>query len=124
MKALEKDRTRRYETASTFAADILRYLHYEPVEAGPPSARYRLKKLACRYRPVLVTASRVCHPACRCGDHQRVVGLPRKSARDAADRARLVADDQRKVAEIEKRRADANATAARQSQKVAQVERD
>jgi serine/threonine protein kinase len=43
MKALEKDRTRRYETASGLAADILRYLHDEPVEASPPSAGYRLK---------------------------------------------------------------------------------
>ena len=36
MKALEKDRTRRYETANGLARDIERYLHDEPVEAGPP----------------------------------------------------------------------------------------
>ena len=40
MKALEKDRTRRYETANAFAADVSRYLNDEPVEACPPSARY------------------------------------------------------------------------------------
>ena len=45
MKALEKDRNRRYETASGFAADIERHLHDEPVEAGPPSAAYRFRKL-------------------------------------------------------------------------------
>ena len=43
MKALEKDRTRRYESASVFAADIRRYLADEPVEAGPPSAWYRMR---------------------------------------------------------------------------------
>ena len=40
MKALEKDRTRRYETANGFAADVQRHLNDEPVEACPPSARY------------------------------------------------------------------------------------
>ena len=39
MKALEKDRTRRYETANGLARDIQRYLADEPVEARPPSAR-------------------------------------------------------------------------------------
>ena len=46
MKALEKDRTRRYESASGLAADVQRYLDDEPVEASPPSAVYRLRKLA------------------------------------------------------------------------------
>ena len=50
MKALEKDRNRRYETASGFAADIERHLHDEPVEAGPPSAAYRFRKFARRNR--------------------------------------------------------------------------
>ncbi len=45
MKALEKDRTRRYETASGFARDIGRFLAGDPVEAGPPSATYKLRKL-------------------------------------------------------------------------------
>ena len=45
MKALEKDRTRRYETAGGLARDIERYLEGEAVEAGPPSARYKLSKL-------------------------------------------------------------------------------
>src|SRR5262249_19691447 len=40
LKALEKDRNRRYETASAFAADVQRYLHDEPVLACPPSAWY------------------------------------------------------------------------------------
>ena len=48
MKALEKDRTRRYESANDFARDIQRYLHDEPVEACPPSSVYRLKKFAAQ----------------------------------------------------------------------------
>jgi serine/threonine protein kinase/tetratricopeptide (TPR) repeat protein len=56
MKAIEKDRTRRYETANGFARDIERYLEGDPVEAGPPSASYRLRKFARKHRPALVTA--------------------------------------------------------------------
>jgi tetratricopeptide (TPR) repeat protein len=55
MKALEKDRHRRYETASGLARDVERYLAGEPVEAGPPSAWYRFRKFARRNRVVLTT---------------------------------------------------------------------
>src|SRR5205807_3825974 len=48
MKALEKDRNRRYETANGFAADVQRYLADEPVLACPPSAWYRFRKFARR----------------------------------------------------------------------------
>src|SRR5262249_52916359 len=44
MKCLEKDRTRRYETANGLAADLKRYLTNEPVLARPPSAAYRFQK--------------------------------------------------------------------------------
>ena len=57
MKALEKDRTRRYETAIGLARDIERHLNDEPVEAGPPSATYRLQKFARKYRSVLAAAA-------------------------------------------------------------------
>jgi serine/threonine protein kinase len=53
MKALEKDRNLRYETANGFAMDLQRYLADEPVLAGPPSAAYRLRKFARRNRHVL-----------------------------------------------------------------------
>ncbi len=56
MKALEKDRNRRYETANDLAADVRRYLDDEPVQACPPSARYRLGKFAKRHRVPLATA--------------------------------------------------------------------
>jgi serine/threonine protein kinase/WD40 repeat protein len=57
MKALEKDRTRRYETANGLARDIQRYLSDEPVEACPPSAGYRLRKLMRKHRGGLATAA-------------------------------------------------------------------
>jgi serine/threonine protein kinase/Flp pilus assembly protein TadD len=53
MKALEKDRSRRFETASAFAADVQRYLADEPVLACPPSAWYRLRKFARRNKTAL-----------------------------------------------------------------------
>ena len=57
MKALEIDRTRRYETASAFAADVKRYLADEPVAAGPPSAWYHFRKFARRRRGPLAMAA-------------------------------------------------------------------
>jgi serine/threonine protein kinase/Flp pilus assembly protein TadD len=59
MKALEKDRNRRYETANAFAADLLHYLRDEPVQACPPSAAYRFGKSARRNRAVITTAALV-----------------------------------------------------------------
>jgi WD40 repeat protein/serine/threonine protein kinase len=56
MKCLEKDRTRRYEAASGLAKDIERYLADEAVEACPPSAGYRLRKFARKYRKPLAVA--------------------------------------------------------------------
>src|SRR6185295_1792293 len=56
MKALEKDRNRRYETANHFAADVERYLQDKPVEACPPSATYRLRKFVRRQKGALVIA--------------------------------------------------------------------
>ncbi len=56
MKCMEKDRTRRYETATGIAADIQRYLRDEAVEASPPSTTYKLRKLARRYRRPLRAA--------------------------------------------------------------------
>src|SRR5262249_26342012 len=54
MKALEKDRNRRYETANGFALDVQRYLADEPVLACPPSVGYRLRKFARRNKTGLV----------------------------------------------------------------------
>src|SRR5262249_47695602 len=57
MKALEKDRGRRYESANGFAQDIQRYLADEPVLACPPSATYRFRKFARRKKTALAVAA-------------------------------------------------------------------
>ena len=59
MKCLEKDRTRRYETANGLAADIQRHLKNEPVVARPPSELYRIQKLVRRNKLVFIAASAV-----------------------------------------------------------------
>ncbi len=59
MKALEKDRNRRYDTANGFARDIQRYLADEVVEARPPSRGYRLKKFVKRNKGQVIAASLV-----------------------------------------------------------------
>jgi serine/threonine protein kinase len=56
MKCLEKDRTRRYETASALATDLQRHLNNEPIEAGRPSRLHRLQKLLRRNQRALASA--------------------------------------------------------------------
>jgi hypothetical protein len=56
MKALEKDRGRRYESAGAFATDVRRYLDDEPVLACPPSTIYKFHKFARKHRAALATA--------------------------------------------------------------------
>jgi serine/threonine protein kinase len=59
MKCLEKDRSRRYETANGLALDIQRHLHNEPVMARPPSRLYRFRKLVRRNRGVFAATGAV-----------------------------------------------------------------
>jgi WD40 repeat protein/serine/threonine protein kinase len=60
MKCLDKDRNRRYETANSLARDVERYLRDEPVQACPPSAGYRLRKLLRRNRGPVAAAALLC----------------------------------------------------------------
>ena len=59
MKCLEKDRTRRYETANGLAADIQRHLNNEPVVARPPSAAYKLSRFARRNKGAFAAAGAI-----------------------------------------------------------------
>ncbi|MDB4739210.1 serine/threonine-protein kinase, partial [Akkermansiaceae bacterium] len=56
LKALEKDRTRRYSSVGEFASDLQRYLLSEPVTAGPPSTFYKFRKFAKRNRVSVIAA--------------------------------------------------------------------
>ncbi|MFO0914205.1 MAG: serine/threonine-protein kinase [Pirellulales bacterium] len=60
VRCLEKDRNRRYESASALASDLLRYLNDEPVTACPPSRLYRCAKLFRRHRTALLVAAFTC----------------------------------------------------------------
>lgn len=92
MKALDKDRSRRYGSATAIAADINRYLNDEPVEACPPSLRYRTSKLIKRNAVLLVM---VC-----------AVGLALISGTGVAVWQAQVAFTQRADAEAAKQKAD------------------
>src|SRR5271154_7383923 len=59
MKCLEKDRTRRYDTANGLALDVQRYLDNEPVTARPPSAAYKFQKAFRRHKLVFAAGGAV-----------------------------------------------------------------
>jgi serine/threonine protein kinase len=92
MKALDKDRTRRYETANALARDVQRYLDDEVVEARPPSAGYRLKKFARKHRGQ-VLAGLLVFAALLIGVVGTTIGFIR------AEQARSDEADQRHIAE-------------------------
>ncbi|MFO1031018.1 MAG: serine/threonine-protein kinase [Planctomycetota bacterium] len=99
MRALEKDRARRYETASDLAADVHRHLRGEAVIAAPPSAGYRLRKFVRRNR-VLVLASAATGVTLLAG----VIAFAWQASIAASERDRAVtmqraADEQRRLAE-------------------------
>jgi non-specific serine/threonine protein kinase/serine/threonine-protein kinase len=127
MKALEKERGRRYETANDFAADVMRYLTDQPVQACPPSAWYRFGKLARRHRAALVTSTLVATAlvlgtavstwmAVRATRAQRVARQQRDAAtasREAEGRARQRAEDAERTARNAERTARAEADKAK-----------
>ena len=59
MKAIEKDRVQRYETAHALALDVTRHLNHMPVLAGPPSGLYRARKMFRRHRAGFIAAAAV-----------------------------------------------------------------
>jgi len=101
MCCLQKDRTRRYESPSRLADDIERHLGNRPIEAGPPSATYRISKFVRRHRAAVVAAS-VVAGALVCGLAVATFGLWRATQeRDAARLAQQEAEAaQAQVAEL------------------------
>ena len=79
MKALEKDRDRRYQSALGLATDLERYARHEPVNAGPPNLSYRARKFIRRHR-VGVTAAALVTLALLSGAGLAVTGLLRATA--------------------------------------------
>ena len=92
MKALEKDRARRYESASAFAADVGRYLNDEPVQACPPSTAYRLRKFARRRKGLLTTLTLLLSSLLVCSVVSVWFAVAAKSALQEAVAAKTLAD--------------------------------
>ena len=88
MKALEKDRARRYETANGFAADIQRYLDDETVVACPPSAAYRFRKFARREGSRRRPGTGITERQGRCGRRTRARGMGGVSSNPLPDDSR------------------------------------
>ena len=129
MKALDKDRNRRYETANGLAQDIERHLHNEPVQACTPSAMYRLRKFTRRNRVAITTAA-ILSATLLLGTAvsswqairaTRAEGLARMrlqaetkarneavAARNDEAEQRIIADRERMEAELQRQHADAN----------------
>ena len=113
MKAIEKDRNRRYDSAISFAADVQRFLDDLPVEASPPSTFYRLRKLARRHRIGLITSAALLFMmvAATVLSTRYAIVADRALAdserdRRAADTQRAIADQQRTIAETRQKEAD------------------
>ena len=100
MKALEKDRSRRYETANGFARDVQRYLADEPVLACPPSVGYRLRKFAWRHKGAVLAAS-IIFLLLVAGIIGTSTGLVRARERAEGER-RAKEEAQKRLAQLEK----------------------
>jgi serine/threonine protein kinase len=99
MKTLEKDRTRRFETASGLAKDIQRYLHNEPVEARPPSGLYRFQKLVRRNKLAFAAGTAVTAALVLGLGVSTALFVQERKARQAALEAEKVQAELRKQAE-------------------------
>jgi serine/threonine protein kinase/tetratricopeptide (TPR) repeat protein len=103
MKALEKDRSRRYETANGLARDIQRYLADEPVEACPPSTGYRLRKFVRKHRAGISSAAALA-ALLLLGIAVSTWQAVRATRAEAAARANMVESEKARAAEAEQRR--------------------
>ncbi len=124
MRALEKDRQRRYETASGLATDIQRYLGGEALAAAPPSRTYRFKKFIRRNRVMVTTVGAVA--VALVAGFGTALWQAREASlqRDAAVLAGQKEAQQRAEAELQRTRADERAIAAETAEKAAQAARD
>ncbi len=119
MRALEKDRSRRYQTARELARDLQRYLNHEPVNAGPPGAAYRLSKFVRRNRFAVLAGSLV-GSALVVGLALALIGWSQaasarddlKAERDTARQARGQAEFARRAEAEQRRQAEAHARRA------------
>jgi serine/threonine protein kinase len=123
LKALEKDRGRRYETANGLARDIQRYLADEIVEARPPSTSYRLRKFARRHKPQVIAAG-LLFLTLVAGVAGTTFGLLRaQKAQVRAEAGEKLAGDRLGQVEAEKKNAEAEKKNAQTEQQKAEQEK-
>jgi len=115
MKSLEKDRTRRYETAKEFAVDIERHLNDEPVSAGPPGTLYRMKKFVRRNRALVTSVAAVLVVLLAGIVVSTIFAVGQARARSRADKARNQAEQAEKVADEQHKLAETKAEDLRRS---------
>jgi serine/threonine protein kinase len=121
MRALEKDRTRRYDTATSFAADVQHYLEGEAVSAVPPSALYTFLKFVRRNRLAMAAGTAIV-AALVAGLTLALWSFDReRAAKQVAEEQREEAEHQRGLAEHQRGLAETNESRARQLQYAADV---
>jgi eukaryotic-like serine/threonine-protein kinase len=104
MKALEKDRNRRYDTPGSFAEDVERYLRREAILARPPSTVYKVKKFVQRHRAAVLTGSAMAAAllaGAAVATWQAVVATNAKRDADAAAAAEKAAKEKAQVRQAE-----------------------
>jgi len=106
MKCLEKDRTRRYETANGLASDITRHLTNEPVVARPPSATYRFRKMVDRHRGVVLAGLSIGLILITAAALSTAAFIRERQARLRAAQAERERENARQATEAESIRAD------------------
>ncbi|HVC92105.1 MAG TPA: bifunctional serine/threonine-protein kinase/formylglycine-generating enzyme family protein [Pirellulales bacterium] len=106
MKALEKDRTRRYETANGLARDVERHLRDEPIEACPPSASYKLRKFIRRNKGRAIAAGLVLLAlvGCLIATTWGMIRVEQARRAEAEQRAVAQANERKAIAAVEKER--------------------
>jgi eukaryotic-like serine/threonine-protein kinase len=121
IKALEKDRSRRYSTARELAQDLEYYLADEPVLARPPSGSYRLQKLAQRHWPALIAISVTAAVLVVATAISAALALRATQAETDARLSEKMQVQLRRQAELERERAQSQADAARLNEYVADI---
>jgi len=121
MKAIEKDRTRRFATANDFAADVERYLNNEPVLARPPSGWYRFQKLVRRHQTAFSAAALIALTLLTGAAVSIWLAVRATNAEHEARKSQVAETQARQAAEVQQKRANEQAALARLNEYVADV---
>jgi WD40 repeat protein/serine/threonine protein kinase len=116
LKTLEKDRTRRYETANGLAEDIRRHLSDEPVLAAKPSFSYQLAKLYYRHKPTFAAVAGIAIALVIGTVVSTAQAISAQNARDSEAHQKVLAEEKRKEAEEAKATADDQRQQAEQNE--------